>query len=107
MALLLDEIEESLQEPQSGEIRHGVIVDKRQNELLVDIGFKSEGIVNGREIDRLGDIFSSMEIGDEMPVYVLREDREGNVLLSISRALAEKDWERAEELMAVPGYLRV
>ena len=43
MALLLEEIENSLQEPQFGEIRNGIIVDKRPHELLVDIGFKSEG----------------------------------------------------------------
>ncbi len=47
MALLLDEIEESFLAPQAGEIRSGTIVDKRPHELLVDIGFKSEGIVNG------------------------------------------------------------
>lgn len=99
MALLLDEIEDSLLEPQSGDIRNGIIVDKRPNELLVDIGFKSEGIVGGREIDRLSDMMDSLNVGDEVPVYVLREDREGNLLLSISRAQAEKDWERAEALM--------
>lgn len=99
MAQLLAEIEGTLLEPQSGEIRQGVIVDKRQNELLVDIGFKSEGIVNSREIERLGDAITELGIGDEIPVYVIREDRDGNVLLSVSRALAEKDWERAEELM--------
>lgn len=99
MAQLLAEIEGTLLEPQSGEIRQGVIVDKRSNELLVDIGFKSEGIVNSREIERLGDAVTSLGIGDEIPVYVIREDRDGNVLLSVSRALAEKDWERAEELM--------
>lgn len=100
MALLLEEIERTLLEPQGGEIRTGVIVDKRPHEILVDIGFKSEGIVSGREIERLGDVWGSLKIGDEVPVYVLREDKDGNVLLSISRAQAEKDWERAEELMA-------
>lgn len=100
MALLLDEIEQSLLEPQSGDIRTGVIVDKRPHELLVDIGFKSEGIVNGREIDRLGDVLDGLCIGDEVPVYIMREDRDGNLLLSITRAQAEKDWERAEQLMA-------
>ncbi len=99
MALLLDEIEQTLAEPQSGEIRKGIIVDKRPNEILVDIGFKSEGIVSGRELDRIRDMLDSLEVGAEVPVYVLREDRDGNLLLSISRAQAEKDWERAEALM--------
>jgi len=99
MALLLAEIDSMLQEPKSGDIRLGVIVDKRPNELLVDIGFKSEGIVSGREIERIVDDFSSLEIGDQLPVFILREDKDGNLQLSISRALAEQDWERAEELM--------
>lgn len=100
MAALLDEIDRSLQEPISGEIRTGIIVDKRSNEVLVDIGFKSEGVVSGRELDRVGDALDALRIGDEVPVYVIREDRDGNLQLSISRALAEKDWERAEQLMS-------
>jgi small subunit ribosomal protein S1 len=99
MALLLEEIEKTLLEPQGGEIRNGIIVDKRPHELLVDIGYKSEGIVSGREIERLSDTMASLNIGDEVPVYVMREDKDGNLLLSISRAQAEKDWERAESLM--------
>jgi small subunit ribosomal protein S1 len=99
MALLLSEIDHTLQEPKSGEIRMGVIVDKRPHELLIDIGFKSEGIVSGRELERVVDDFTSLQVGDQLPVFILREDRDGNLQLSISRALAEQDWERAEELM--------
>lgn len=99
MAMLLDEIESSIKEPQFGEIRTGIIVDKRSHELLVDIGFKSEGVVTGREIERISDEFRSIQIGDEVPVFVMREDKDGNFMLSVSRALAEKDWERAEVLM--------
>jgi small subunit ribosomal protein S1 len=100
MALLLEEIEQSLLEPGAGEIRTGIIVDKRPHEILVDIGYKSEGIVSGREIERISDSLDSLHVGDEVPVYVLREDKDGNLFLSISRAQAEKDWERAEQLMA-------
>ena len=99
MTALLDEIERSLQEPQTGEIRTGIIVDKRPNELLIDIGFKSEGIVQGRDLERLDDLFNSLQIGDEVPVCVVKEDKDGQVHLSISRALPEKDWETAEDLM--------
>ena len=59
--LLLEEIERSLQEPQTGEIRTGIIVDKRPNEVLVDIGFKSEGVVSGREFERIGDVLESLQ----------------------------------------------
>jgi small subunit ribosomal protein S1 len=99
MTALLEEIEKTLLEPQGGEIRSGIIVDKRPHEILVDIGYKSEGIVSGREIERLSEMLASLNIGDEVPVYVMREDKDGNLLLSISRAQAEKDWERAELLM--------
>lgn len=99
MALLLNEIENSLLEPQFGEIRTGIVVDKRPHELLVDIGYKSEGVVAGREVERISDEFQTLKIGDEIPVFIMREDKDGNLLLSVSRALAEKDWERAEKLM--------
>jgi len=99
MAALLEEIDRSLQEPVTGEIRTGTVVDKRPNEILVDIGFKSEGVVSGREYERIGETLTALQVGDEVPVFVIREDRDGNVQLSISRALAEKDWERAEALM--------
>ena len=99
MALLLAEMDQSLIVPQQGQIRNGIIVEKRPHELLVDIGYKSEGIVGGRELDRIREVQDSLNVGDEVPVYVLREDREGNLMLSISRAQAEKDWEKAEEYM--------
>ena len=100
MALLLEEFDDSyVNQPQTGDIRHGVVVDKRAGELLIDIGYKSEGIVTGREVDRLEGDFKDMTIGDEVPVYVMREDRDGNLLLSISRARAESDWKHAEELL--------
>ncbi|MEZ4682148.1 MAG: S1 RNA-binding domain-containing protein [Caldilineaceae bacterium] len=99
MAMLLDEIADSIHEPQFGEIRTGIIVDKRPHEILVDIGFKSEGVVTGREIERISDEYHSFQIGDEVPVFIMREDKDGNMMLSVSRALAEKDWERAEVLM--------
>lgn len=100
MALLLEEFDDSyVNQPQTGDIRHGVVVDKRAGELLIDIGYKSEGIVTGREVDRLEGDFKDMTVGDEVPVYVMREDRDGNLLLSISRARAESDWKRAEELL--------
>ncbi len=99
MELLLQGLDDSLLAPRTGQIRNGIVVDKRPNELLIDIGSKSEGFVGGRELERVRDTFETLELGDEVPVYVMREDREGNLMLSISRALAEKDWQRAEELM--------
>ncbi len=100
MALLLEEFDQVLQEPHLGEIRTGRVVDKRSNELLIDIGYKSEGVVSGREIDRVREIVANLSVGDDVSVYVLREDEDGTTILSISRAEAEKDWQQAEDLMA-------
>lgn len=100
MALLLEEFEDSyMKTPVMGDIRQGVIVDKRSGEWLVDIGFKSEGIVSSKDLERLGDEFDNLRIGDEVPVYVMREDRDGNLMLSISKAKAEEDWILAEKLL--------
>lgn len=100
MALLLEEFEDSyMKTPVMGDIRQGTIVDKRSGEWLVDIGFKSEGIVSSRDLDRLGDEFNGLRVGDEVPVYVMREDKDGNLMLSISKAKAEEDWIQAEKLL--------
>ncbi|MFN8488343.1 MAG: S1 RNA-binding domain-containing protein [Caldilineaceae bacterium] len=99
MAQLLADFDLAMQEPRIGEVRTGIIVDKRPNELLIDIGYKSEGVVNGRELERITEEFAAFKVGDEVPVFILREDKDGNLMLSVSRALAEKDWERAEGLM--------
>ncbi len=114
MALLLEEMGDLVEQPKTGQVRSGIIMEVGNNEILVDIGSKSEGIVNSRELDRLGDDFGELAVGAEIPVFILREDKDGNILLSISRAQAEKDWERAESLLesqnifdgVVSGYNR-
>jgi small subunit ribosomal protein S1 len=50
-------------------------------------------------LDRIGDELDELNIGDEVPVYILREDKDGTVMLSIARAKAEEDWKQAEELL--------
>jgi small subunit ribosomal protein S1 len=84
-----------------GQIVEGAIASKNNNEILVDVGAKTEGLITGRELDSLdSDLIDSWEIGDEISVYVLTpEDRQGNILLSVRRAQEAKDWERAAEFM--------
>jgi len=97
---LLESPEYGYQPLRQGEIRKGVIVQITPNEILVDLGLKSEGIVTSRDLERVpADYLASLRVGDEVPVYVVNpEDRYGNVILSISRAQLAKDWERAREL---------
>ncbi|MBC7249329.1 MAG: 30S ribosomal protein S1, partial [Anaerolineae bacterium] len=83
-----------------GDIVEGVIVRVSPDEVLVDVGSKSEGIISSRELERLGPEFlSKLHVGDEVLVYVITpENRNGNVVLSFRRAELEKDWRRAEKM---------
>lgn len=91
----------SLEFPTQGEIRKGVIATLRENEILVSIGTKSEGVISGRELEQIPDDERQMfVIGQEIPVYVLApEDQNGNVVLSYVRAREEKDWDTVEALL--------
>jgi small subunit ribosomal protein S1 len=83
-----------------GQIVEGVIVQVRPTEILVDVGAKSEGVIWGREIERLGpDGLAELSEGQTVLVYVVNpEDRNGNPVLSLNRAQAERDWRDAEKL---------
>ena len=83
-----------------GQIVDGVIVQIRPTEILVDVGAKSEGVIWGRELDRLGEEgLAELQEGQSLLVYVVTpEDKNGNPVLSLSRAQAEQDWRDAEKL---------
>jgi len=87
--------------PKPGEIRTGVIARISDNEILISIGAKSEGIISGKEKESIPrDEFAKFEVGKEIPVYVLNpEDQNGNVVLSYVRAREEQDWLQVESLM--------
>lgn len=95
-------LEESfaLEQPKRGEIRAGTIARISPHEILIDIGCKSEGIIGGRELEHVPpDVMEELKEGDEVMVYVVNpEDKNGNIILSLSRAQAEKDWREAELL---------
>jgi small subunit ribosomal protein S1 len=90
----------SLGVPKAGEIRTGVVVAQRNNAIIVDINAKSEGLIGASDLERLDEASKSrLEVGNEIPVYVVNpEDREGNIILSYSKAIEEEDWERAQAL---------
>jgi len=101
MLALLDS-DYGLHMPSRGEIREGVIARVTNSEVLVDVGAKSEGVINGRELDSLDpQTRGSLAAGQTVLVYVLDpEDRNGNVVLSLTRAREEQDWRDAESLLA-------
>jgi small subunit ribosomal protein S1 len=90
----------SFDPPKKDQLITGKITSVNDREILVDIGAKSEGIVNGKEIEALPkDFRATLEVGQEVYAYVITpEDYNGNVVLSIARAMNESDWRLAEEL---------
>jgi len=84
----------------AGDIIEGEIVSVSPTEVLVDVGAKSEGVVPGKELERLGrQGLESLRVGDIVPVYVVKpEDSEGELILSLRRAEEEGDWHRAQKM---------
>jgi small subunit ribosomal protein S1 len=88
--------------PQPGEIRQGVIASIGPSQVLVSIGAKSEGVITGRDLESLtAEERASLEVGKQIPVYVLNaEDENGNVVLSFKRAQEQITWENVERMLA-------
>jgi small subunit ribosomal protein S1 len=82
-----------------GDVVEGVIVRIDQDEILVDIGLKSEGVLSTKELPASGyGSFGELHIDDKVLVYVIQpETQEGHALLSLKRANAERQWRIAEE----------
>src|SRR6201995_3864693 len=75
----------------AGEIVKGHVIEVRPKEVLVDIGYKSEGVINGGEFDDI----KTVKVGDEIDVLIEKlEDKEGMVVLSREKAEFKKNWER-------------
>jgi small subunit ribosomal protein S1 len=100
MEKLLQEEGLNLDFPKQGEIRTGVIASIGENEILVSVGTKSEGVISGKEKEQIpAEVLESFQVGQEIPVYVLNpEDPSGTLVLSYNRAREETDWLEAEKL---------
>jgi len=76
--------------------------------VLVDIGYKSEGVIPSKELSIRQDVDPSqiVNIGDQVEALVLqKEDKEGRLILSKKRAQYERAWGRIEEIMASGGTI--
>ena len=91
----------SVDMPQAGEIRTGMIASIASSQILVSIGAKSEGVISGRELDQLSEEErKALVVGAEIPVYVINpEDENGNVVLSFRRAQEQISWENVEKML--------
>jgi len=87
--------------PKAGDIRKGSVVAHRNNEILVDIGAKSEGIIDPNELQELSpEAREELEVGSEVDVFIVDpEDSNGNVILSYTKAAEERDWLVAKEYL--------
>jgi len=94
------EASDRMGEVRRGDLIEGTIVSISPTEILVDVNCKADGIVSGRELERLSpEELAELAVGDRIPVFVVSpEDRDGNIVLSLSRAHSQRDWRRAQEL---------
>ena len=75
----------------AGQIVKGTVIEVRPKEVLVDIGYKSEGVIPANEFDDI----KTVKLGDEIDVLIEKlEDKEGMVILSREKAEFKKNWDK-------------
>ena len=100
---LIQAMEASLRDFKDGDIMEGVVVKIDRDEILLDIGYKSEGVIPSKELSIRHDVDPNevVKVGDRIEALVLqKEDKEGRLILSKKRAQYERAWGRIEETMA-------
>jgi small subunit ribosomal protein S1 len=83
-----------------GEICEATILSVEEDQVIVDLGVKRDGIVLPRDLELLDDEYrSNLQVGKRVPVSILStSDRNEDLLVSLNKGLAQQDWLRAEEL---------
>ena len=99
MEELLAEQDTEIKSFRHGDVVEGHVVRIDKDEILVDIGAKSEGVVSNRELyGRNAESSPPLNVGDVVLVYVLQpESQEGHVVLSLRRAGLERKWRAMQE----------
>ena len=96
---LIPDYDSAFPEINEGEVVHGTVVRVDKDEVLVDIGYKSEGVIPVAEltIRRSVNPADEVSVGDEIDALVLtKEDTEGRLILSKKRARFELAWKKIE-----------
>lgn len=95
---LIEVYSESFRDFEEGEIVKGTVVKVSNDEVLVDIGYKSEGYIPASEFERLPSGEPNVKVGDIIDVYLLRrEDPDGMIVLSKQIADQRLAWEKVEK----------
>ena len=103
---LMAAIDATIKPFDEGDLVTGQIVKIDKDEVLLDIGYKSEGVIPSRELSIRNDVDPSqvVSLGDEIEALVLqKEDKEGRLILSKKRAQYEKAWGKIEEIKNADG----
>jgi small subunit ribosomal protein S1 len=96
-------IAKSLRDFKEGSIVKGRILEIRNREVLVDIGYKSEGVIPLSEFDDIDDL----QVGDEVEVLLCRlENDEGTVILSKEKAAYRQNWEKIVKVFHGDGLIK-
>ena len=96
-------IAKSLRDFKEGSIVKGRVLEIRPREVLVDIGYKSEGVIPASEFDDMGDV----EVGDEVEVLLEKlENEDGMVVLSKEKAAHKQNWDKIVKVFEGDGLIK-
>ena len=105
---LLAAVDETIKYFKEGDIVEGTVVKVDRDEVLLDIGYKTEGVILSRELSIKHDVDPDdvVEVGDTTEALVLQmEDKEGRLLLSKKRAQYERAWGTIENIKEEDGVV--
>src|SRR5262245_49141394 len=105
---LIAALEASFHDFKDGDIVDGEVVKIDRDEVLLDIGYKSEGVIPSKELSIRHDVDPSqvVKVGDRIEALVLqKEDKEGRLILSKKRAQYERAWGRIEKIKEEDGVV--
>ncbi len=101
-------IDQTIKYFNDGDIVEGVIVKVDRDEVLLDIGYKTEGVIPSRELSIKHDVdpHEVVHVGDQVEALVLqKEDKEGRLILSKKRAQYERAWGTIEKIKDEDGIV--
>ncbi|KWW99882.1 30S ribosomal protein S1 [Carbonactinospora thermoautotrophica] len=101
-------IDETIKYFNDGDIVDGVVVKVDRDEVLLDIGYKTEGVIPSRELSIKHDVdpHEVVKVGDHIEALVLqKEDKEGRLILSKKRAQYERAWGTIEKIKEEDGVV--
>ncbi|TDE07401.1 30S ribosomal protein S1 [Jiangella asiatica] len=101
-------IDETIKYFNDGDIVSGTVVKVDRDEVLLDIGYKTEGVIPSRELSIKHDVDPNevVSVGDDVEALVLqKEDKEGRLILSKKRAQYERAWGKIEEIKEADGVV--